>query len=476
MARESTLEVTLNNSDRRFSPELASGPYYQKLEPGIVIKLESTYDSTTRTAWLGWVDAIRPTAGIAPDTTTITATSWLGRAALSEISIGVQESVTYDTVLDKILETSRVYPPSATTWILGLSGRSELGQTTYIGDVSTFSDFETGISTFLFAGDNWSDKTTVYGAFQDTVAREYGRCWLTRDAKLQAINRHKLITDKTVDFTFDNTMSNMDYSYGASENMANVVSVKAATRRETASQVVAGLQEPVAISAGSTVDVTYVIESQDSGVSLAVKSPITPAATTDFLCNAASDGTGTNLTSSCTGAIVADKSFATRVTVRYSLSGSTNGYITFGQLRGTKLDDFATVEVTHEDDTSIANYGKRSTAWSWSMDSTSTADTIAEHILRERKDPRSRVSSISFKPHTSAALLTAALSHSIFARIAITETQTALSSQPYWLIAESHVIGDNDYSVSWALEPTSSTDYWVLGTNTLGETSTLGPG
>jgi hypothetical protein len=479
IARESVLTVTLNNSDQRFSPEYTSGAYYGKIEPGILIRLQSTdpADSTVRTMYIGWIDSISPTAGISPDTCTITAQAWNSRAALSEVSIPVQENVDYSAILDKILETARVYPPGTSAWFLGVVGQSELGQTTELGATSTFANFEAGISTFLFAGDEWTDSTTIYGACQDTVGREYGRMYQARDGVLNAVNRHKLITDKTVDFTFANTMSNMEYSYGSSEDMANVVSVKAKTRRETAGQVVAGLQDAVAISGGGgTTDITYIIESQDSGVSLAVKSPLTPVGGTDFDINIASDGTGTDITSDCTGAIIADQSFATRVGVRYTNNNASDGYILAGaQLRGTKIDSFAVVEQETQDDTSIATYGKRQLTWNYSMDSTTTADSVADFILRERKDPRGRVKNISFKPQTSAALLTAALSHSILSRIAITETQTGLSAAPYFMIAETHQIELLDYSVMWSLEPASATDYWVLGTNTLGSTTTLGP-
>ena len=103
----------------------------------------------------------------------------------------------------------------------------------------------------------------------------------------------------------------------------------------------------------------YLIDSQTSGVTLAVKSPITPAQTTDYLCNTASDGSGTNITTDVTASIDSATSFATRVTVRYTNNNAAVGYIPFGQLRGTKLDEFAVVEQTQSDDTSIAAYGKR---------------------------------------------------------------------------------------------------------------------
>jgi hypothetical protein len=479
IAAESTLEVVLNNSDKRFSPEFTSGAYYGKLEPGLVIRLQSTdpADSTVRVMFIGWISSVKPTAGVSPDTATITAQSWMSRAQLSEVSIPVQESVTYDVVLDQIMSTSRVYPPGAKAWYLGVSGNSEIGQTTQLGDTSTFSNFEAGISTFLFAGDSWTDNTSIYGAFQETVGREYGRCWQARDGSLHAINRHKLITDKTTDFTFSDTMSDMEYEYGAPDDMANQVHVKARTRRETASQVVAGLQNPVAIAGGGgTVDITYIVESQDSGVSLAVKSPITPVQSTDFTCNTSADGSGSNLTSSVTASIAAATSFATRVTVTYTNASASAGYILAGaQLRGTKLDNFAVVEQTTKDDSSIASYGKRQLSWQYAMDSTETADSIAEFILLERKDPRGRVKNVSFRPQTSSALLTAALSHSVFARIAVTEAQTGLSAEPYFLLSETHAIEAADYAVVWGLESSSATDFWVLGTNTLGSTSYLGP-
>ena len=191
--------------------------------------------------------------------------------------------------------------------------------------------------------------------------------------------------------------------------------------------------------------------------------------------NTSSDGTGTNITGDCTGAIIADESFATRVGVRYTNNNASAGYVTFGQLRGTKLDQFAVVEQASSDSTSIATYGKRELTWDYGMDSVTTASGIAEFILGERKDPRGRVTSVGLRPNTSAALLTAALTHSIFARIAVTETQTGITDQPYFLISETHSIEPSDYAVVWGLEAASSTDYWVLGSGTLGSSSYLGP-
>jgi hypothetical protein len=121
------------------------------------------------------------------------------------------------------------------------------------------------------------------------------------------------------------------------------------------------------------------------------------------------------------------------------------------------------VEESVQEDTSIASYGRRELTWDYSMDSANLASNMASFIKDERVNPRGIVRSVSFKPNSSAALLTAALTHSIFARIVLTETQTGISSEPYFLINETHEVTASDYSVSWGLEPASATTYWILG-------------
>lgn len=67
-----TAEVVLTNTDRRFDPLHASGPYYGDLLPNRRIRITATWDATTYDCWYGFVDEWRqdPRGGVCVVTAT----------------------------------------------------------------------------------------------------------------------------------------------------------------------------------------------------------------------------------------------------------------------------------------------------------------------------------------------------------------------------------------------------------------------
>ena len=57
-ASEAYLHLTLNNADKRFSPENSNGPLFGKLAPLRPIRVTSDDGSTVRTHWSGWINMI----------------------------------------------------------------------------------------------------------------------------------------------------------------------------------------------------------------------------------------------------------------------------------------------------------------------------------------------------------------------------------------------------------------------------------
>ena len=53
-----TLEITLNNSDKRFSPVYASSPLYGKIRPWLPVRLRVTYGVTTVTLYTGFISRL----------------------------------------------------------------------------------------------------------------------------------------------------------------------------------------------------------------------------------------------------------------------------------------------------------------------------------------------------------------------------------------------------------------------------------
>jgi hypothetical protein len=58
VADNNKLELILNNSDRRFSPENLSSPLYSKIAPFRSVRIESFDGTITRVHWVGWVEYI----------------------------------------------------------------------------------------------------------------------------------------------------------------------------------------------------------------------------------------------------------------------------------------------------------------------------------------------------------------------------------------------------------------------------------
>jgi hypothetical protein len=61
IADNSVLKLTLNNSDRRFSSENGGGPLFGSLVPQRPVRIQSNDGTTTRTHWVGWIEAVKPT-------------------------------------------------------------------------------------------------------------------------------------------------------------------------------------------------------------------------------------------------------------------------------------------------------------------------------------------------------------------------------------------------------------------------------
>jgi len=52
------LDITLNNSDKRFSPPYAAGPLYGKMRPWLPVRVRATVNGTTQTVYTGFISRI----------------------------------------------------------------------------------------------------------------------------------------------------------------------------------------------------------------------------------------------------------------------------------------------------------------------------------------------------------------------------------------------------------------------------------
>jgi hypothetical protein len=211
---------------------------------------------------------------------------------------------------------------------------------------------------------------------------------------------------------------------------------------------------------------------------------VAPASSVDFTMNAASDGTGVDLTANFT---VTATYGGNSVDYTITNNGTAAGYVTKLQARGQAVFDYGAAVAEALDATSISSIGERLLKVDMPYQSDQAlAMAAANYFLKLYKDPKTYVDSVSVVGNYSDTLMTAALSVDISSRIALRETVTGLSDVDasglpvgYFVNGVQLDVGeDNDVMATWAVSPVSAyVAYWLLGLagfSEIGETTVLG--
>ena len=161
-----------------------------------------------------------------------------GRAAISVFdrdqnrTPGEQRS---DQIIDALIQEVVFRPALSDSWVLGVNNYSKLGKSTKLADLAPNSDLEEGVLTIKTAGDNWArqggypdqekDTFDVYRGIRDITAAERGKFFFDREGKARFWNRHHILDKNSVDASFDDAMTDMQYSFASLEQTKNEVIV-----------------------------------------------------------------------------------------------------------------------------------------------------------------------------------------------------------------------------------------------------------
>ena len=478
MGNESRLSLVLNNTDKRFSPENASGAYYGELVPFRKVRVQSTYEGTTRTMYVGWIDTIEPQGG---DGRTVAMRCVGAKQFMQDqtIRLPLLENLRSDEIIQAILEKLQT-PPALTGqhWILGLAGASELGESTYLADLAPSYSLDTGDTTFPYVADTW-DKNfhgnqyvgesweagfKGYDAIKDVVKAERGRFFFDRTGVATFWNRSRLQTSVTLAATFDNEHKSADYRYG--EDIINDVRVMVYPRQiSDAAVTLWELEEEIQLRPASklkrpkTVRATFTDE--DSGVEIAGYEPYV-----DQFVVADGDSAGYTVDFQARGAQIA-------------LTNHTENKVTISTIviKGRRLTSFDTIEVQVIDGASRVAYGwKEYVVDSKLQADLNLAESVADYELFRRKDPLGVFYSLEVQA-VDDTRTEQILTRTMGDRIRVIDDQLVHDAE-YFIIGEAHTWGlRQGYKVKWNLERADAQSYWMLGTvgySELGETTYLG--
>lgn len=478
-ASTGTLSFALNNNEKN-SAGLTGyySPRHPNCRPGFRkgIRVRYTYlipsTSDGYGKFVGRLRDIEPEPGKYRDRKTMCmAADWMNEAAITKFSAATQVAKRVDQILPVVLALVPRQPDSTL--------------------------FDTGDSTFPYALDNApTERSTVLTELQRLAQSEYGRIYLRGGLNYWGRLRFEKRTARLTPLplaVFAGTMQELEAG-DSSGKVKNKAKVTVHPRRVDAAATTVLFSKPnqnnPSVGPLATLRMTgKYVDPSNPNARVGGTDMVAPVATTDYLMNAAADGSGSNLTANFT--VVATYGANQVVYAITNNSAVTAGFITKLQARGRGLYDYDPLEAEVENADSIADIGESlvELAMVYQGDlnvglalAQYLVDTWSSHELTAGTEPSSNTTpgvteiGITCIPRSSAEL-TALMALEIGDPITAAEELAVVNDVYYIQGAGLKITGDKS-TFDFTLQRALVQSYWTLGTaglSELGNTTVLAP-
>jgi hypothetical protein len=478
-ASSGSLTCSLNNSAANSAKTLgywsAGGPA-ARAGWSVGIRLRAQFydpaSATWYTKFVGSVTDIAPDAGVyGSRRVRVVAADWMDEAARATIA-------------------------GLTTQI---NKRSDEVMSSLIGNVSrapVASSLGVGRSTFAYALDNARDDRTnpVLQEIARVTASELGYSYVKGDGTFVFEPRFARVNTSAA-ATLSDDMAGLSSSISRDSLVSKVQTVVHPRTVDVATVVLYRSQNAIEIPIGGTVQIVGGYTDPNNRANrVGGTSMVTPVATTDYLANAAADGSGTNLTASISvSATLSSNSAAFTITNNASVTA----YVTKLQARGIGLYDYEQTIGEAVDATVETDVGEQVASLDMPYLSDVATGVNAARYLLQLYSPTeigiwalgtagrgelgsttqlasrvlTAVGRVTVTPKT-AALQTQILARDVGDRVSLTETVTGISNAFYIQAVDLTVNAPGIPVATWTLSPADTTVYWSLGTAGFGELGT----
>lgn len=463
VASAGTLTFALDNSIHNSAGVVG---YYSPLNAnkrsgfdyGVKVRWHLTDGSNTSYKFLGHLSEIDPAAGIHGERIVrCQAVDWMDDAAqLTCPDIAAQLNQRSDQII--------------TTIINALAA----------GDQPAATSIETGLSSFAYALDGGVTSATpiVREIINQVCMSEFGYGYTKGDSTQggtfvfeSRAHREKnpatlaTLTDAEIDAGGDlDTPSSRDDIYSKYRVVVAPVRVDA-----SATTVIFSLQTAtVFVAAGDTnTSIFGPYRDPDTNDYIGGTDTVTPQAATDYVANAAANGSGADITAAFT---VTASTTGSGVRWTIANTGSQDGYITHLQLRGRAIRRYPTpIEKT------VTNaYGNRVLEIDMPFQNdVSFASDVATRMSGLYASPFGHVHAVRFNANRSSTLMGYAINREIGDRVNVSETVTGISAPFTVNKVTLEMLANNILFCTWGLEPVpDTTAYWLIGTTGVSEIGT----
>jgi hypothetical protein len=436
------------------------------------VRVRFAFGGVTYYKWRGKIVEIDPVPGAKRDRVTyVRCVDWMDEAAGFAVQdVAAQTNVRSDQLFSAVLAVMPKQPPATSV--------------------------QTGQDTYTYALDDLGGHPFAATVFQNIAQSEMGYIYIvgdtTQGGTLVFENRTaRAISGPTNVFSFSNDMLEMGVPRTLSMLYNRVETlVHPKTIDDTHTTVLWAQSDSIfpAVQPSETVTIWTDFRDPSTQVSLIGGTDVqTPVSGTDYVMSNNPTGVGTDVTANFTVTFTALAATGKFVITN---NGSSVGYITTLQVRGKGVYDYAPVRARSEDTASQALQGLTYVEIDMPyQDKPAVGQGVAAWIQFLYGSSRPHVDSVKFFASGTNALLTAALSQEIGARIGIDETVTGVTQT---IAATTRQYGFYIQSVefevapsrsgplvwcTWGFVPADTGAYWrldVVGAAELGTTTTLG--
>jgi hypothetical protein len=379
-----------------------------------------------------------------------TSVDWLGLAAISRVNSIPTQINKSESDLVALIVANSVTAPDATS-------------------------LDTGQDTYAYSLDSTDDQTVFALTELQRIAQSARAfVYMKGDGTLRLETRKNRVNTSTNVDDFSDVTSFSDVSVAPTRNaIINRFKVTIHPRRVDAAATTVLLQFASAIplkgGQSYTVTANYVDPTQQAAKIGATNiQALTPS--TDYMMNAAADGSSTDLTASLSIVVTAGGNSAEFVLTN---TGLVDGFVTLLQMRGQGIYDYQQLNALAEDSASQVLYGRHeSTLDLIYQTSLVLGQNIALYEIALRKDPRAQVVGATFTvPRSNSVLMKRLLTLDVSSRIGLTEQVTGISNtDPITGGSIGHFVngiviqGDerDNWMVDFVLAPASTALAWSL--------------
>lgn len=258
LSYEGTAKIELNNVSRIFSPANTDSPLYGYLNQNLKVLIEVQNPDTLEwsVVWAGWTYKYDITPGLSSKRrVTIQCRQGMYRLREGEFSSAPLENKTISQAFETVFNKSAWRATNTPVQTL-LGSRALLGINTHlVGASDIFTEYEQSHHYYNLIGDEWGRGTQVEDALKELLEAENMRMWLNRDGTLRLLSRsHFTYRPETFidSFNLDNSQK-ANYEYG--QKLVNRVEVHTKPKTVDDNEFVWQSKNRIGIQTGQTVSV-----------------------------------------------------------------------------------------------------------------------------------------------------------------------------------------------------------------------------